>query len=209
MNKELEAFTYVSSHDLQEPLRKIQAFAIRILETENQHLSEKGKDYFNRMQTAASRMQKLIEDLLAFSRLNIAERKFENTDLNKIVEEVKTELKEIIEEKHATIEATELCEVNLIPFQFRQLMHNLISNALKFSKPEHPPHITIKSRIVKGSKLNEEKLLSEKNTATSGFLITASASTHNIKTASLKYFKDFTANKNMQAQASGLPSLKK
>ena len=161
-NKELLAFTYVSSHDLQEPLRKIQTFAIRILEKENQNLSEKGKHDFNRMQTAANQMQRLIEDLLAFSHLNIAERKFENTDLNIIVEEVKTELKEIIEEKHATIEATELCEVNIIPFQFRQLMHNLISNALKFSKPKQPPHIIIKSRIVKGSKLNNEKLSSEK-----------------------------------------------
>ncbi|HMI65696.1 MAG TPA: ATP-binding protein, partial [Cyclobacteriaceae bacterium] len=161
MNKELEAFTYVSSHDLQEPLRKIQAFASRILDTENQHLSEKGKDYFNRMQTAAGRMQKLIEDLLAFSRLNIAERKFENTDLNTILEEVKAEFKEIIDEKQATIEATELCKVNLIAFQFRQLLYNLLSNALKFSKPERPPHIIIKSIMVKGSKLKEKNLIPE------------------------------------------------
>ena len=161
MNKELEAFTYVSSHDLQEPLRKIQAFAGRILDTENQHLSEKGKDYFNRMQTAAGRMQKLIEDLLAFSRLNIAERKFENTDLNTIVEEVKAEFKEIMDEKQATIEATQLGKVNLIAFQFRQLLYNLLSNALKFSKPERPPHIIIKSTIVKGSKLKEKDLIPE------------------------------------------------
>ena len=162
-NKELEAFTYVSSHDLQEPLRKIQTFVTVILENENKNLSDNGKYNFQRMQSAAGRMQQLIEDLLAFSRINTAERKFEKTDLKIIIEEVKTELKDIIHEKHATIEATELCPANIIAFQFRQLMHNLISNALKFSNPDIPSHILIKSRIVKGSKLNNEKLSPEKN----------------------------------------------
>ena len=161
-NKELQAFTYVSSHDLQEPLRKIQTFATVILEKENQNLSDNGKYNFQRMQSAAGRMQQLIEDLLAFSRINTTERKFEKTDLNIIIEEVKTELKDTIQEKHATIEATELCPANIIPFQFRQLMYNLISNALKFSNPDIPSHIIIKSRIEKGSELNNEKLSPEK-----------------------------------------------
>lgn len=159
MNKELESFTYVSSHDLQEPLRKIQTFATRILEKEYAVLSDKGKDYFNRMQSAAARMQQLIEDLLTFSKINLDERKFETTDLNKIVQEVKSELKEAIEEKHAIIETTSLCEANIIPFQFRQLVHNLISNALKFSKPETPSHIIMSSRNEIGSKENEMNLL--------------------------------------------------
>lgn len=156
INKELESFSYAASHDLQEPLRKIQTFANRLLEKENQNLSDKGKDYFKRMQSAAARMQKLIEDLLSFSRVNMAERNFESTDLNIIIEEVKTELKDTIEEKHATIDATELCPANIIPFQFRQLMHNLLSNALKFSKAGIPPHIIIKSKIEEGSDLNNE-----------------------------------------------------
>ena len=115
------------------------------------------------MQLAAGRMQQLIDDLLAFSRISTTELKFEKTDLNKIIEEVKTELRDTIQEKNATIEATELCPVNIIPFQFRQLMYNLISNALKFSNADRPLNITIKSSIVKGSKLNYEKLSPEKN----------------------------------------------
>jgi light-regulated signal transduction histidine kinase (bacteriophytochrome) len=163
INTELLAFNYVSSHDLQEPLRKIQTLAGRILEKETGNLSDAGKDYFNRIQTAAGRMRQLIEDLLVYSRTNIAERKFEKIDLNTIIEEVKVELKENIEEKHAIIEATEMCEMNVIPFQFRQLMHNLLRNALKFSSPKRTPHILIKSRVVKGNKLNNAKLVGAKS----------------------------------------------
>jgi len=154
MNKELEAFTYVSSHDLQEPLRKIQTFASHILEKENANISESGKNYFRLMQSSAARMQTLIHDLLVFSRLSALDRKFEITDLNIIIAEVKNELKEAIAEKHAVIEVTEICEAHIIPFQFRQLMHNLLSNSLKFSNPKIPPHITISSTNVKYSKKN-------------------------------------------------------
>ncbi len=157
-NKELLAFTYISSHDLQEPLRKIQTFVTIILENENKNLSDNGKYNFERMQIAAGRMQQLIDDLLAFSRVATTELKFEKTELNQIIEEVKAELKDTIYEKHATIEIGELGTPNLIAFQFRQLMYNLISNALKFSNPEIPSHIKITNRIVKGSKLNNEKL---------------------------------------------------
>jgi signal transduction histidine kinase len=162
-NKELLAFTYISSHDLQEPLRKIQTFVTIILENEDKNLSDTGKYNFQRMQLAAKRMQLLIDDLLAFSRINTTDHKFEKTELSIIIEEVKTELKDTIQEKHAIIEVTELCPANIIIFQFRQLMYNLISNALKFSKPDLPSHIIINSRVVKGSKLNNEKLSSEKN----------------------------------------------
>jgi signal transduction histidine kinase len=162
-NKELLAFTYISSHDLQEPLRKIQTFVSIILENENKNLSENGKNNFQRMQSAAGRMQQLIDDLLAFSRISTTELVFEKTDLNKIIEEVKTELKDTIQEKHATIEATGIFPVNIIAFQFRQLMYNLISNALKFSNPATSPHIIITNSTVKHSKLNNERLLPEKD----------------------------------------------
>jgi light-regulated signal transduction histidine kinase (bacteriophytochrome) len=148
---------------LQEPLRKIQTFVSIILEKENKNLSDKGKYNLQRTQSAAGRMRRLIEDLLAFSRINTAERKFEKTDLAIIVEEVKAELKDTIQEKHATIDVTELCTANIIAFQFRQLLYNLISNALKFSRPGIPPHILIKSSIEKGSELNGKNISPEKN----------------------------------------------
>lgn len=163
MNQELQSFAYISSHDLQEPLRKIQTFASLILEKEFDNLSNGGKDKFQRMQSAAQRMQTLINDLLSYSRTNIQERIFEKTDLSKIIEEVKDDLKEEIEQKNARIENCENCEANIIPFQFRQLLYNLVSNSLKFSKPETPIVIKIQSEIVKGSLLNNKKLEEETN----------------------------------------------
>jgi len=161
-NKELESFTYVSSHDLQEPLRKIQTLAGLILDKEHQNLTGNGKDYFGRIQKAAARMQQLIHDLLAFSLLSTEERTFEATDLSLLVQEVISELGETIAEKHATINATGLGTATVIVFQFRQLLHNLIRNALKFSNPDIPPHITITSVLIDGGKLANGTLLPEK-----------------------------------------------
>ena len=156
-NKELLAFTYISSHDLQEPLRKIQTFVTIILESDGKNLSDKGKYNFKRMQLAARRMQQLIDDLLAFSRISTTDHKFENTDLTIIIEEVKNDLRDTIQEKKATIEVGEICPVNIIAFQFRQLLYNLISNALKFSNPKIPSHIIINSSILKGSTINNTR----------------------------------------------------
>ncbi len=161
-NKELLAFTYISSHDLQEPLRKIQTFVTIILENEAANLTENGKYNFERMQLAAGRMQQLIDDLLAFSRINTTELVFENISLNSIVDEVKNELKDTIQEKKAMIEYSELGSANIIAFQFRQLVYNLISNALKFSSPDRNSHITIKNKIVLGSNSNIESLSPQK-----------------------------------------------
>jgi len=163
MNKELQSFAYISSHDLQEPLRKIQTFATQIIEKESQNLSDSGKDKFQRMQNAAQRMQTLINDLLSYSRTNIQERKFEKVDLYKIIDEVKEDLKEELEQKEAVIESDETCEVNIIPFQFRQLLYNLVSNSIKFSKPDVPLVIKIKSKIEKGENLDSTILNNETN----------------------------------------------
>jgi PAS domain S-box-containing protein len=163
MNQELQSFAYISSHDLQEPLRKIQTFATLILEKEFENLSDNGKDKFQRMQNAAKRMQTLINDLLSYSRTNIQERVFEKTDLSKIIDEVKDDLKEEIEQKSATIENGENCEANIIPFQFRQLLYNLVSNSLKFSNPDTPVVIKISSKIVEGAALENKKLEKDTN----------------------------------------------
>lgn len=161
MNNELQAFGYHTSHDLQGPLRKVNTFISRIIEKEENNLSENGKDYLNRAQDEINRMQILIQDLLAYSRTNITERKFENTNLNQIIDAVKVDLKEELKEKHATLEVEELHKVNIIPFQFRQLMHNLINNSIKFSKPTQPPYIIIKSEIATGKEFKNVKLTSQ------------------------------------------------
>ena len=153
-NKELQSFTYISSHDLQEPLRKIRVFLTRILEEEKEALSLNGKNYLSKIHQAAERMQQLIRDILAFSQLNTLEKEFKPTDLNVIVKQVLVEFKEVLLEKKADVQCGPLCKANIIPFQFHFLIHNLVDNAIKFSKPKIPLKITIKSRIVKASKLN-------------------------------------------------------
>lgn len=161
INKDLTTLMFVSSHDLQEPLRKIQNFISVLLKEEKEKLSEDGKRHLEKTYETAKRMQKIIEDLLAFFRTKNTERTFEKTDLNTILDEVIKDFEEIIEEKKAIIKVDKLCELNIIRFQFRQLIHNLISNAFKFSSPERPPHITIKSEIIPGSKLNNKHLSSD------------------------------------------------
>ncbi|MEO8237067.1 MAG: ATP-binding protein [Flavobacterium sp.] len=146
-NKALESFTYISTHHLQEPLRKIQLFSNRILMEEHQNLSEKGQHYFKRSEYAAAHLQTLINDLLTYSRTNSYERKFVDTNLDIIAQEVIEDLKNEIEEKQAIIQISNLGNANIIPVQFKQLLKNLISNAIKFAKPDVPPHITINNHI--------------------------------------------------------------
>lgn len=141
MNAELQSFAYVSSHDLQEPLRKIQTFASRIRDIET--LSPKGRDYFERMQRSAHQMQVLIQDLLAYSRTGKNEHSFEVVDLCQVVEDVRNDFQELLAEQHGKIDCIGNGPVRIIPIQFKQVMHNLISNSLKFAKPDVGPHIMI------------------------------------------------------------------
>ena len=159
MNEELAAFAHVSSHDLQEPLRKIQTFSTRLVEIEN--FSDAGKDYLDRIQKAAKRMRSLIEDLLEYSRANTSERKLALTDLNQIVIEAKADLREAIEAKNADIMVSKLPTLNVIPFQFQQLIVNILGNALKFAKPDVAPAIHIRADIVKGEEIKNPLVVSE------------------------------------------------
>lgn len=161
MNGELQSFAYVSSHDLQEPLRKIQTFANRIVEKESESLSENAQFYFSRIQDAARRMQQLINDLLTYSRTSTADRKYERIHLLTLVKDVTQELHDDLEAKQGKIKTTELCEVRVIPFQFRQLLYNLFSNSLKFAKEDTPPVITVQSKIAQGSELDKSHLKPE------------------------------------------------
>lgn len=142
-NHELEAFAYISSHDLQEPLRKIQTIATIIAEKERDNLSESGKDYFKRMQNAAQRMQMLIKDLLTYSRASISDKKFEITSIDDLLLDVKADLKEEMQDKDVTIESDAIGDAFIITFQFRQLLYNLVSNSIKFARPGVPAHIVI------------------------------------------------------------------
>jgi len=161
MNKELQSFAYISSHDLQEPLRKIQTFASIIEQKEIDNLSETGKDYFKRMQQAAERMQILINDLLTYSRASVDEKQFEITDLRHIIEQVKEDLKEELLHKNASVVLGKSVEANVITFQFRQLLYNLVSNAIKFSIPGQSPKIFIEGIVGTGASFGNPKLLHE------------------------------------------------
>ena len=158
MNKELQSFAYISSHDLQEPLRKIQTFATQINDGEIDNLSDKGKEKFHRIQNSANRMQTLIQDLLAYSRTNIQEIIFEKATLSAIVEEVKEDLEQDLEDKNIAITIINDCAVDVIPFQFRQMLFNLISNSLKFTRENNIPEITIECFSATGSELKNTKL---------------------------------------------------
>jgi PAS domain S-box-containing protein len=145
-NAELANFASVASHDLQEPLRKIQAFGDRLKAKCSDALGEQGRDYLARMQNAAERMQVLIQDLLKLSRVTSRAQPFEPCDLNKILTEVLSDLEVAIENQHAKVEVGELPTIDADPLQMRQLFQNLISNALKFHKPDEPPFIEISAR---------------------------------------------------------------
>ena len=160
-NDEMTSFSYVASHDLQEPLRKIQTFTRLIVEKDFPALSDKGKDYFHRMEAAAQRMQVLIDDLLTFSRTNTLPKEFKLTDLNQLLENVKKEIKDSIEEKNVRVEATALPEANVVAFQFRQLLENLLLNSIKYSRPDVNPEIKISAETVSGKDI--EGLAREKN----------------------------------------------
>ncbi len=147
-NQELEDFAYVASHDLQEPLRKVTAFGDRLKTKYSEALDETGRDYVERMQNAARRMSILINDMLTYSRVSSKAQPFAEVDLEETLREVLEDLEVHIEELSATVQVEPLPCIRADAVQMRQLMQNLISNALKFHKPDTPPAIRIYSRPV-------------------------------------------------------------
>nr|WP_315150123.1 PAS domain-containing protein [uncultured Flavobacterium sp.] len=141
--KELDEFNQVASHDLQEPLRKIQTFISRINDKEKENLTDTGKEYLSRIDVACKRMRVLIDDLLQYSKANRSEKNLVKTDLNVTLTDSLAELSQSIEDKSAIINHTELPIINGIPFQMQQLFCNLLSNSLKYSKPDRVPIINI------------------------------------------------------------------
>ncbi len=142
-NRELADFAYVASHDLQEPLRKIEAFGERLVNKYGQILPDDGKMFVDRMQNAASRMRKLINDLLSYSRVTTDAKAFQKVSLAKVLTEVLSDLQIRIEETDAKVEFAELPTIECEPMQMRQLLQNLLGNALKFRKPGVAPIITV------------------------------------------------------------------
>ncbi|HMK05586.1 MAG TPA: CHASE3 domain-containing protein [Ferruginibacter sp.] len=144
-NEELNSFTFIASHDLKEPLRKIEMFTSRIKQTEAEHFSPKSKEYFAGILNASSRMQNLIEAVLSYAQTNTSTHHFKQTDLNETLRHATETLNESIINCGAVINASNLPKLYAVPEQVEQLFTNLISNALKYSKPDTPPVITIKA----------------------------------------------------------------
>ena len=142
-NSDLEHFAAVASHDLQEPLRKIQAFGERLESRFGDLLPERGQDYLSRMQNAAGRMSNLIDDLLAFSRVTTRARPFEPLDLTKIVERVLSDLVVRIERTGGEVNIGTLPQIDADPTQMHLLFQNLIGNALKFHREGVPPVVEV------------------------------------------------------------------
>ena len=147
-NRELEQFAYVASHDLQEPLRKIRTFSDRLEIKCGESLDETGRQCINRMQNAAERMQMLIEGLLTLSRVTTRGQHFEPVDLAEITREVVSDLEVQIERAEGRVEIGKMPTIKADAVQIRQLVQNLIGNAIKFRRADKPPIIKVNGRFI-------------------------------------------------------------
>jgi signal transduction histidine kinase/CHASE3 domain sensor protein len=163
INEELESFNNIVSHDLQEPLRKIQMFISRIESTEVDSISEKGKGYFYKIRTSANKMQTLLIDLVNYSRTIKGDKVFENTYLKELVYHVIDDLSSDIEEKKAKIDLGDLPTVKVISFQMEQLFINLISNSLKYSQEDVAPEISIFSEKIDKNEVFDNEIITDQD----------------------------------------------
>ena len=157
-NRELQDFAYVASHDLQEPLRKIVVFGERLKEKNSETLGPEALDYLERMQKAAARMQILINDLLTFSRVTTKAHPFAPVNLAEIASEVVNDLEGRIELVKGRVELGTLPVIDAEALQMRQLLQNLIGNALKFRRPEEPPVVKVEAQIISAPDTPAKKL---------------------------------------------------
>lgn len=146
-NSELEQFAYIASHDLQEPLRKVQSFGDLLAAKAGPTLGEEERDYLKRMQAAAKRMQGLINDLLTFARVTSQAKPFICVDLTQVVREVVSDLETRVKTTGGRVDVGELPQLDSDSLQMRQLLQNLIGNALKFHRPNVPPVIAVTGRV--------------------------------------------------------------
>lgn len=151
-NRELQDFASVASHDLQEPLRKIQTFADDLAENSSSALSDDSRDTLKRIQNAAGRMQRLINDLLSLSRISSRAQPFVPVDLNTVASEVLSDLEARISQSGGRVDLGELPVIEAEPLQMRQLFQNLLGNALKFNAPGKDPIVSVKAELIGGEK---------------------------------------------------------
>ncbi|GEM_PF-1007651 len=156
-NKELQDFVFIASHDLQEPLRKIQSFGEFLKEEYGGKLEATGKDYLDRMRSAATRMQILINDLLTLTRVTTKAKPFVPVDLSVVLRDVLSDLEVRISEKNAKVDVGPLPTLEADATQMRQLFQNLIGNALKFQKTGVPPEIKVEAETLEGSRPGERQ----------------------------------------------------
>lgn len=142
-NRELQDFAFVASHDLQEPLRKIRSFTDRLIRRHAEGLDEQARDYLDRSGKAAARMQLLIENLLAYSRVTSQGKPFQPVDLNRVLAGVLDDLETTIEQAGAAVDVGELPTLPGDPSQLGQVMQNLVANALKFRAPDRAPRVAV------------------------------------------------------------------
>lgn len=158
-NRELQDFAFVASHDLQEPLRKIQAFGDLLKAQYGDALGAEGADFVGRMQNASRRMHTLINDLLTFSRVTTKGQPFVPVDLDNVAREVLSDLETRIRQTSGQVEIDHLPLIEADATQMRQLLQNLIGNALKFHRPDAPPTIKVEGQIIKATESPTDPIL--------------------------------------------------